>query len=237
MATLEIEIGRSVSPGNFQVPCTEKMVSKRHAKVVVRDDDSIELVDLDSTNGTFVNGMPVRRKLVNANDEIRLGGVSGYAVRVKDLMGRIREAQDSLPMSDEEYNRKVAALETEYDRFQDRIADMQTGLQTNMMMIRMGPGMALGVITSVLAVVVPDHLKAAIGVGGAIITLFLFIMANKWSATYGKKQMKKRQELQDDFYARTYVCPDPQCRSSWQGKSYKQLRAKGMCPYCKRKFA
>lgn len=235
MATFEIEIGRDVLPGNFKIPCTEKMVSKHHAKVVVQD-GRIELYDLDSTNGTFVNGLPVRRKCVKTSDVINLGGAKGYAVRIEDVINAGKSEQKAEPLSDHEYKKRVEALGTEYDNFQDRVAEMQTSLQTNMMMIRMGPGMALGVITSVLAVIVPDNLKAAIGVGGAIVTLFLFIMANKWAAIYGKKQMKKRQELQDDFYARTYVCPDPQCRSSWQGKSYKQLWAKGMCPYCKRKF-
>ena len=36
-------------------------------------DSSFQLIDLESHNGTFVNGIPVRRKLLTHGDNIRVG--------------------------------------------------------------------------------------------------------------------------------------------------------------------
>lgn len=49
-------------------------VSGRHA-VILREGDRYRLRDLDSTNGTLVNGAPVREMLLNPNDTITLGDV------------------------------------------------------------------------------------------------------------------------------------------------------------------
>ena len=47
-------------------------VSRRHAEVRRRDDDVV-LVDLQSTNGTRVNGVPVRERTLADGDEISVG--------------------------------------------------------------------------------------------------------------------------------------------------------------------
>lgn len=49
-------------------------VSREHARVE-RDASGTELVDLGSTNGTFVNGQRVGRCRLRNGDRIRLGGV------------------------------------------------------------------------------------------------------------------------------------------------------------------
>jgi pSer/pThr/pTyr-binding forkhead associated (FHA) protein len=45
-------------------------LSRRHAEFKVQD-DTLEVVDLNSSNGTFVNGKPVTHAAVNHGDEIR----------------------------------------------------------------------------------------------------------------------------------------------------------------------
>ena len=50
----------------------EPAVSRRHCSIG-RHDGGYELVDLGSHNGTFVNGIPVRRKLLSDGDTIRIG--------------------------------------------------------------------------------------------------------------------------------------------------------------------
>lgn len=47
-------------------------VSRRHAEIRRRDDDVV-LVDLQSTNGTRVNGVPVRERTLADGDEISVG--------------------------------------------------------------------------------------------------------------------------------------------------------------------
>ncbi len=50
----------------------DRAVSRRHF-TISKTDVAFHLVDLDSHNGTFVNGIPVRRKLLSHGDTIRVG--------------------------------------------------------------------------------------------------------------------------------------------------------------------
>jgi pSer/pThr/pTyr-binding forkhead associated (FHA) protein len=47
-------------------------VSRHHAELRVEDGEVV-LVDLGSTNGTFVNGQPVRRVSLNDGTQVTLG--------------------------------------------------------------------------------------------------------------------------------------------------------------------
>ncbi len=50
----------------------DRAVSRKHF-TISKTDAAFHLVDLDSHNGTFVNGIPVRRKLLSHGDTIRIG--------------------------------------------------------------------------------------------------------------------------------------------------------------------
>ncbi|RMG96358.1 MAG: GGDEF domain-containing protein [Deltaproteobacteria bacterium] len=51
-------------------------VSRVHARLVVGDDGAVDIEDLDSTNGTFVNDLRVRRARLRDGDKIRIGTVT-----------------------------------------------------------------------------------------------------------------------------------------------------------------
>ncbi len=54
-----------------------KNVSRRHARIHWTGDPAApEIVDLDSKNGITVNGMPVKRKLLDDGDEVEIGAFS-----------------------------------------------------------------------------------------------------------------------------------------------------------------
>ena len=65
----EITIGRSPTTNIF---VRDKNVSRVHCQIVVTDAGCI-LTDLQSTNGTFVNGDRVTECELNVGDEIRVG--------------------------------------------------------------------------------------------------------------------------------------------------------------------
>ena len=66
------------------------LVSRHHAELIGVHDGSWEIVDLDSTNGTFVNGAAVRRLRVDEHDLI---GVGHSELRLVD--GRLEEWVDA----------------------------------------------------------------------------------------------------------------------------------------------
>ena len=56
-----------------EIPLADAAVSRRHSSLRPQPDGRVFLVDLDSRNGTFVNGAPVRESELRPGDEIRLG--------------------------------------------------------------------------------------------------------------------------------------------------------------------
>jgi pSer/pThr/pTyr-binding forkhead associated (FHA) protein len=65
----QLEIGRSSTAA---VQLVEPGVSRAHA-IVLRDPDSIAVVDMLSTNGTWVHGRRVERALLDVGDTFRIG--------------------------------------------------------------------------------------------------------------------------------------------------------------------
>jgi transcriptional regulator with GAF, ATPase, and Fis domain/pSer/pThr/pTyr-binding forkhead associated (FHA) protein len=51
---------------------SEESVSRKHCAIQA-DGDTYRVIDFDSSNGTFVNGIPVRNKVLQHGDRIRLG--------------------------------------------------------------------------------------------------------------------------------------------------------------------
>ena len=70
-------LGRSIVVGREQKHCDvlleSDMVSRQHARVVPTDDGGAELVDLGSSNGTFVNGRRVTSARLSDGDRIGFG--------------------------------------------------------------------------------------------------------------------------------------------------------------------
>ena len=63
-------IGRS-SDSDIQIDGPE--ISRHHAQLEQQLDGALELVDLDSKNGTFVNNKPIKRKKLKPNDKLQIG--------------------------------------------------------------------------------------------------------------------------------------------------------------------
>ncbi|MGC8668372.1 MAG: FhaA domain-containing protein [Chthonomonadales bacterium] len=66
-------IGRSAHAANDLVLNRDGMVSRRHVRLELERDGKFTLYDLDTTNGTQVNGHRVDNTTLNDGDEIRIG--------------------------------------------------------------------------------------------------------------------------------------------------------------------
>ena len=70
LGNLEVTIGRDADNG---VCLSEAAVSRKHC--AIRSEGGIyKITDLNSRNGTFVNGIPVMEKILQNGNTIRLGG-------------------------------------------------------------------------------------------------------------------------------------------------------------------
>ena len=70
LAKREITLGRDPNSDIFLDDVT---VSRHHAKIVVSD-DSVTIIDVGSTNGTYVNNELIEeRRILFSNDELQIG--------------------------------------------------------------------------------------------------------------------------------------------------------------------
>jgi transcriptional regulator with GAF, ATPase, and Fis domain len=77
-------------------------VSRRHC-VIRREGDEFKIRDLDSANGTFVNGIPVKEQTLSDSDQLRLGGIELLFLleeREETTSGRLVQLDDSNPVNE-----------------------------------------------------------------------------------------------------------------------------------------
>lgn len=74
----------------------EEGVSRQHARIEKKD-KSYVLADLGSTNGTYINGVPIQQTILNEGDKIRLG----------DILLKF-SLQDAIDVSHQENMREMA---------------------------------------------------------------------------------------------------------------------------------
>jgi two-component system, cell cycle response regulator len=77
----EMVIGRAA---NADVRIDDDGVSRRHAKLVALGDARFRLVDLDSRNGTFVNGERVTDTELNDGDRVQVGSTAVLLFSLQD---------------------------------------------------------------------------------------------------------------------------------------------------------
>lgn len=71
----------------------DERVSRYHAKIQV-DDDHVILTDLESTNGTRVNGHPIQMHVLDIGDQILIGRcllVYGSAEQLEERIGKLQD--------------------------------------------------------------------------------------------------------------------------------------------------
>ncbi|MCA9655747.1 MAG: FHA domain-containing protein [Myxococcales bacterium] len=95
-AVFELTVGEStIGRGRrVDVRLEDEGISRAHAKVVRDGDGSVKIVDLGSTNGTFVNGRRVDAEGLRDGDRIRIGPTTVIGLRfAHPATGPHREAE------------------------------------------------------------------------------------------------------------------------------------------------
>src|SRR5579864_6247094 len=95
----EVSVGRDQANA---IAVDDLAASRRHC-VIRLSGERFQLVDLESRNGTFVNGVPVRQRVLEHNDQIRVGG---------SLFLFLRSAPAEVPPGDGMPNSAVVARST-----------------------------------------------------------------------------------------------------------------------------
>ena len=223
----EIWIGREAGNNEYLVDKQYTAVGRKHARII-RKPDGIYIEDLNSANGTFVNGKSVNLKKVNASDKITLGGAGYYELKLEDVL-------KLLPLSDKEFQDRFMQLRQVYDEFQTESTRLQTKGQEEMMTKRMLPTMLTGTFTGILTVIFGNDLteRLSIAIIGGLLTVVVFLVATKMASKSARLMREKSVRLNENFEL-DYVCPA--CGVSFKGRSWEFLNKTGKCPACQRKF-
>ncbi len=98
LTTGSTTIGRSDSA---DLTLTDDGVSRRHAKIAISEDDIANLIDLDSTNGTFVNGTRVDMVILREGDRVQVGpeATLRFVYQTRD---DLEPVQEDIPLSKRE---------------------------------------------------------------------------------------------------------------------------------------
>lgn len=229
MATInEIIIGRAVpkKPDTFRTPEEYKVVSATHAKIFRNEEGKICIQDLDSSNGTFVNGKRVEVSPVTSSDEIILGRGEGYKLNLSEILAM-------LPLSDSEFDRLMNKLKDIYENHLKE-SDRLNGIKEKLMTLRILPASISAAATGIVTFLSndPEVQKLAGKIGGVVTAILMGIAI--FVASKISKRIRATQQHLTEQYQIDYVCPN--CHNSLQGKTWAYIKNLKSCPICHRKF-
>ena len=104
------------SNSNCDIIVSNKRVSRNHCQIISSNSENLKLIDLNSTNGTFLNGIKLKPGVpcnLNLKDQVQLAGVSGILISIgsentqsRDLKKEKREKERKKWKKNQEKKRK-----------------------------------------------------------------------------------------------------------------------------------
>jgi hypothetical protein len=198
-------------------------VSHRHAKLTKKTDGSFILEDLNSTNGTYVNGQQIVCKTITISDKVHLA--NSIDIDLKPWM------QTVIPENDAEFIQNFHSLKSVYDDYNLRKVKAQSDIMTSVMVKRSLP-MAIPAIMGTLTLFLGEWGKYAAIIGG-VISLIGIIYGIQAASNDQAKLPMKLIEFEDQLRI-DYVCP--KCKNFLGNLPWLSLYNRGSCQYCKSKW-
>lgn len=212
-----IKIGKA-EDNDFVV--NDPHVSRYHARLLKDNHNHWILEDLESTNGTYVNGMQILKKHVSPEDFILLG--KDYSFKIGEILN-----------SNNDYSEEFATLKEVYDRYIQTKIQIQSSNQFKTRLFQSlpfaMPGI-VGVIIGFLGKGSPEWFG---------VSLFITVCAPTIGIYLGARQSAKiPQQLQEitNQFKIDYVCP--KCGTFLGEIPWESLKNRKQCPVasCKAKW-
>lgn len=252
MQSQSVIIGRQ---GQQSVSIDDMSVSKRHLSATPMPDGRWSIEDLGSTNGTYVNGLPVVTAIVDADTPLMLGSLQTTLRQLLNLApasaakpaaehnpepsGIAAAKPAPMPASDSTPTPDVAAdgsvsikhLEAVYEKYRhDTLTIARRRNHASVYRILpMAVGMPL--VMGLVGMFTTDIAVKGVCMGGLMalgsaLTLRMIPMGDRLA----EEQFDINRRFQID-----YSCP---CCHNFMGaaKPYEVLVKQGQCPFCKAKF-
>lgn len=212
-----VKIGKSLD-NDYIVD--DQYVSRHHAILKTTSGGEHFLEDLESGNGTYVNGQKIYRKKLISTDIISLGGQ--YSVTLAEILS-----------SRNDYSTEFASLKEVYNNYQSQKVKIQSSNQLKTRLLQALPftlpgifGICLGI--SGIADSKIFYISLAIAIAAPITGIIL-------GAKQAAKTPAQLQNLSDQFKI-DYICP--RCKTFLGEIPWLSLKNKGYCsnPSCKARW-
>lgn len=218
--TLFVKVGRNI---DNDVVLSNASISRYHCKLRQLSPITFEIIDLDSTNGTFVDDKKLIQNestIFTSNAKIRLG--SSFSLDLKHCLpniqlvnikspGSSKPGQTNIP-TEEEMN-CFNELELVWKEYNGRSLSVQNMGNSYLM-----GGMAIGSIASLAL----GPIGAVIGIGSSLL--------GRYIGQQKSNEIRKDATYEDQFL-QIYACP--RCNESFQKKPWVTIRD---CFKCKTKY-
>ena len=238
---MEIIVGRR---GEQSFTILESTVSGKHLKLTTMPDGGVQVEDLGSTNGTFIDGVRIIKKVVSPNTVVQMG--PAFSFRISDVLSEVGErpaassgnvhsgASQTPPTSqkleyDPEILRKFEELEAVWNKYQEEKIHLQKNNAAKGF-LRMLPMFVLGGFGYLISCI-PDlaNYRTAITLAGLGVGIIVTCISYKSSTCFPEQMEKLNQEFQIG-----YVCP--RCKQFLGFIPYEGLKNRGQCFACKTKW-
>ena len=210
MEVIELSVGRDLTN---EIVYDNKPISLFHCKVEITGKDLITIIDNNSNNGTWVNGVRIQRKNITRSDKLTLGTVE---VNSEDFYSKLNRAFDRKRTDYSEDYKKILRKFSIYQKQRDKIIDPPK----TWLVVRLGVGLAFILVLIFFKKLIPDSdtryiIISTVGLLSVVSTLFTTPQSKK-----NQKIDQLRLEFEDIL-----VCP--KCKSTminysltyWTGKT------------------
>jgi len=205
-----VTIGKAV---NNDFIIDDVHISRYHAQLKITTQGDYLLEDLNSVNGTIVNGQQIVRKYLKDGDTILLGGI--FKTSLSEILNKKNM-----------YTFEFEALCPVYDQYQKKKVYIQS---TNQFKTR---------LLQTLPFTVPGIVGICLSVGGLAgktilyVSLFIAVVVPAFGIFLGARQAAKTpsqlQSLADQLKI-DYICP--KCKSFLGEIPWQSLKNKGNCTH------
>ncbi len=202
-----------------------------HCKIAVDNSGLMRLYNLKSQNVTYVDGMEIESKAINANSKVALGK-DHFPINISTILNAAKQlvpqAAAAMP---EEFS--IAHLEKVWDEYESALENIQLKQQkaNKMRMLPIMIGSLSAVASPVIATVAAvESLYITVPIAAISFLMYFVIYQRKDTSLDEKKEANKR-------FMTDYVCPNPNCRHFMGNQHYQILSQSTKCPYCGARFA
>ena len=213
---MEYRIGRN-EDNDLVIP--DGKVSGEHAKVDISDDfQSFTLIDLDSTNGTFVNGRRIRSKKIASSDVFKFAHKEQTGVYEKVKSFVLQKRTDFT----QEF-KELLELESTYKKKRRNIAK-------NYRLLTMLPRLLITLLVASAILLIPDmnpDIRYPLIMGTSLLGALVSGMGIS-----EKNKEEKLARLKARFHIE-FCCPKCKVELGGGGKDGNYLIEKGKCPNTK----